>query len=201
MMNLSNDTEIVHLFSRIAAGDEKAFVEVFNRYNDVIYSTALQYCKTRQLSEDVVQQVFMTLWDKRSMLNEVENGIGWLWTITRNQAISILKRESRKESYITYAKELFSIEQDTPLQKLELRLKRNLIDTAINDLSPRQQQVYRMSRYEGATYAQIGEKLGIGAETVKEHIAKALKAIRQRLSLHRDDLLFFLIILFKIFFS
>lgn len=195
-MNGAAQSDLKLLFSKVADGDEKAFAEVFNRYYDLVFSTALQYCKIPTLAEDVVQQVFMVLWDKRSMLNEVENGIGWLWTITRNQAISILKRESRKESYITYAKEFFSSEQETPLQQLELRQNRSLIDSIINDLSPRQQQVFRMSRYEGATYAQIGELLGISAETVKEHVAKALKAIRQGLSAYKNDLLLLTAFLF-----
>lgn len=196
-MALFSDTELERLFKRIAADDENAFNAVFNRNYDRIYSTALQYCKTKDLAEDISQQVFFILWEQRKKLRDVENPYAWLWGITRNQAVKTVKKEIRRESYLAHIKELFESETDTPHDQLVMRQKQELINRIIATLPPRQQQVYRMSRYNAATYAEIAKTLNISTETVKEHIKKALKTIRKLLASNKEELLLLLAFLIK----
>ncbi|MFV0607063.1 MAG: RNA polymerase sigma factor [Niabella sp.] len=195
-MKLPAENDLLLLFSKIAEGDEIAFAGVFKDYYDLIYSVALQYCKVSVVAEDVVQQVFGTLWDKRKSLKEVANPAGWLWSLSRNQAISALKKESGNRRYITYVKELFESESETPFHNLLQKEKRELLSSLIESLPRRQQQVYYMSRHEGLTYSQISEALGISLETVKEHMAKALKTLRVLLAKHKTDIFSFIFFLF-----
>lgn len=199
-MNVAAESDILYLFSKITAGDQQAFAELFNNHYDAVFSTAIQYCKIKTIAEDVVQAVFIDVWEKRSGLSDVENAPAWLRTVTRNKAITALKKESRQEQYKTAVKELFETEENTPLQQLILRQKQELIQKILNSLPARQKQVYTLSRYDGGTYAEIGKGLGISAETVKEHMAKALKTIREMMLAHKTDLLIALFCLLFYFF-
>jgi RNA polymerase sigma-70 factor (family 1) len=188
-MDLQSRDHLLLLFAKIADGDATAFATLFNTYHSRIFSTSLQYCKVREHANDITQLVFAILWEKRASLRVVEDAEAWMWTVTKNQTLKLLRKESHHKTYITYAKALFEEESDTPLNRLILRQKGEVIEEIIKALPPRQEEVYRMSRHQGASYAEIAEKLGIGIETVKEHMAKALKKIRAQLMLYREDII------------
>lgn len=188
-MDLQSRDHLLLLFAKIADGDATAFATLFNNYHSRIFSTALQYCKVREHANDITQLVFAILWEKRTTLRTVQDAEAWMWTITKNQTLKLLRKESHHKSYVTYAKALFEEESDTPLNRLILRQKGEVIEEIIKSLPPRQEEVYRMTRHQGASYAEIADKLGIGIETVKEHMAKALKKIRAQLLLYREDII------------
>ncbi|WP_447640852.1 MULTISPECIES: RNA polymerase sigma factor [Chitinophagaceae] len=178
-----------------------AYLVVFKSYHNTIFSVALQYCKLKHLADDAAQQVFVELWEKRAILNTVEDPEAWLWVIARNQTIKILKKESTQKSYVEYMKEFFSDSSDTPVNQLILKQRSTLIEKIVNSLPTRQQQVYKLSRNEGLTYHQIASELSIGTETVKEHMAKALNNIRIALKKHEHELRTIMILFFYYFFS
>ncbi|NIG56792.1 RNA polymerase sigma factor [Chitinophaga sp. Cy-1792] len=188
-MDLQSRNHLLSLFAQIADGDAAAFTTLFNTYHSRIFSTALQYCKVREQANDITQLVFSIIWEKRASLPPVEDAEAWMWTITKNQTLKLLKRESYHKSYVSYARALFEEESDTPLHQLILRQKGEVIEGLIKALPARQEEVYRLSRYEGASYAEIAEKLGIGVETVKEHMAKALKKMKAQLLLYREEII------------
>lgn len=188
------------LFLKIADNDMSAYLDVFKNYHGTIYSVALKYCKLHHLAEDAAQQVFVELWEKRERLSTVDDPEAWLWTVTRNQTVKILKKESTQKNYVDYLKEYFGDDEHTPICQLILKQKSTLIERIINSLPERQQETYRLSRNDGFTYLQIAKKLGIGAETVKEHIGKALKNIRIALKKHENELRATLLLFFSNFF-
>ncbi|PZP49309.1 MAG: hypothetical protein DI598_08150 [Pseudopedobacter saltans] len=193
-------TEDWHLlFSKIAQGDMSAYLVVYQAYYETIHSVAYQYCKLKHLADDATQQVFVELWERRDKLVSVENPEAWLWVIARNQTIKIIKKEMSHRAYVEYLKNYFSDEEMTPINQLIVKQRCSLIDRIINSLPARQLETYRLSREEGLTYQQIAKKLGIGIETVKEHIAKALKNIRTALKAHEHELRIVFIIFSQFF--
>lgn len=188
-----DDYDLSQLFAEISRGDTRAFTIVFDKYYSRIYSTALQYCKIKSHASDITQQVFTLLWEKRAALPEIANAEGWLWTVTKFQTLKLMRAESVRNSYVQSVKEIFQSEMDTPFDKLIIRQRSERITQIINALPPRQQEVYKLSRHQGATYADIAKQLGIGVETVKEHMSKALKVIREMMLNYRDELIILIV--------
>ncbi len=170
-------TDIHSLFKRISSDDVAAYERLFHFYYDLIYSTAFKYGKTKELAEDAAQQVFLKVWERRGELRLVENPEGWLFTAARYQVLHALDKEFSKEAYLRYVKSLVAVTDISPVDEIMRKQQQELLRRAYEGLSARQLEVYRMSREQGLTYDQIAGVLGISRETVKEHMAKALKGI------------------------
>ncbi|MFT3902535.1 MAG: RNA polymerase sigma-70 factor [Niabella sp.] len=195
-----DDENIIRLFSDIAVGNKEAYASVFNRYYDRVFGFAMRYCKIEYLAEDITQQVFIILWERRAELTQIKAPEAWLRVLARNQTGNVLKKEAVRKRYRTYVAQLFEEEKKTPLQQLISKQNNAIIERAINSLTPRQQEVFKMSRFQAATYAEIADYLGISKETVKEHMAGALKTIRAYLSEMKKDIFMLLLLLAKYFF-
>ena len=129
-------------------------------------------------------------------MESIENMEAWLWTITRNTCLKYLRKRLSERKYLSYIKEFFEdVDATTPFSQLVSQQKGDTIKKLINQLSPRQREVYLLHRHEGFTYQEIAEKLGIGHETVKEHAAKALKHMREWLVMYTDLLILLLMLL------
>lgn len=195
------ETSISQIFARIQSGDTEAFQQLFSLYYDRIYSTALQYCKVEATAEDIVQEIFLRLWEKRTGLIELKDPEAWLFTIVRNQARDVLRNMAHSDRYKKYAIELIRQEDNSPEKELINRQQKDLLDRSFELLTDKQREVYELSRREGLTYEEIALRLQIGRETVKDHIVKAISKIKQFLSEHRNDFMLESIIALNIFFE
>lgn len=174
------------LLERIAEGDEEAYKLVFNRYWNKIYQVALSFLKVPDQAQDAVQQVFIKLWEKRSKLPEVQNLDAWLFIMARNTIISILERIVSSRKGVQQIKDVIPEDYLTPSALLEYKQVSAIIQDAVNRLPPQQALVFRLSREQGLTYAQIAERLQIAPATVKSHIIRALNSIREYVFRHSD---------------
>jgi RNA polymerase sigma-70 factor (ECF subfamily) len=178
---LNNEKE---LLCQVAAGNQQAFAMLVNTYSAKIYAHVLTYLKNAPLSEEITQDIFLQLWKHRTELPGIENFPGYLHVITRNRTISELRRklESFSEASEEDAKEDFL----NPLIQLEYRQLSDVLLRGIELLPPRRKQVFRMSRFEGKSYAQIATELGISRGTVNEHMVEALVFLRSYLRVNND---------------
>lgn len=177
------------LFISIAAGCQPSFTTLYKQYYNQILSRAMFYCKEKSIAEDITQHVFLVVWNKRITLTGIEKAESWLWTVTRNHALSILRKEAYSRTYINYLKGASEQKEQSPLQVLLNKQKAERIEKIINTLTLRQQQVYRLNRNEGMTYTEIAKLLQLRPDTVKEYMSNALKTIRQMLLLHKGEIL------------
>jgi RNA polymerase sigma-70 factor (ECF subfamily) len=187
--------QINAIFIKATEGDKDAFEYLFRRYYDVFYSTALTYLKVRERAEDVVQQVFMKLWEKRAGLTGISSPESYLFIMMRNEVLSVLRQESRRSRYRQRIKELFSEETGTPEQSLINKQKKDILEQAIGQLPPRQREAWRLSRDKGLSYEEIARAMHLALPTVKGHISAALGFIRGYLSIYRDELLTTIIVI------
>jgi RNA polymerase sigma-70 factor (family 1) len=160
------------LLLRIAKGDEKAFHAVYQQYFSKVYAMALHYMPDVFSAQDVVQEVFGRVWQRRNDLPDIRHFEAWIITIARNLLINELRK--------LYPRgwQPDSTDNTDPQKTLEYRELENLLKQAINKLSARQQEVYRLSRVEGFSHKEIAEKLGISIDVSREHLSKALRNIR-----------------------
>jgi RNA polymerase sigma-70 factor (ECF subfamily) len=180
MDSFSTDEER-YLLDRIAGGDEKAFTRLFEEYSDITYGFAIAYTKTAESAEEVVQDIYLKLWLGRERLREIQNFKDHLFIITRNYLIDYLRKKLREKRYRQQLADHFAEAGPTPHEELLYKESRERIGKAVATLPPRQQAIYRLRRNEGLPLTEIALKMNISRLTVRNHLNKALGAIREYL--------------------
>jgi RNA polymerase sigma-70 factor (family 1) len=170
------------LLQQIAEGDEKAFTELFYRYKSPLFDYALKITKTVVAAEELVQDSFLKLWLYRASLAETEYAAGYLHRMIRNASVDWLRKLALDRSMQKAVAVTFEHFAETTAEDVQLSETRRLIAEAVDRLSPQQKEVFRLSRYEGLSYEEIGGRLGLSGNTVRNHLVKALKTIREYLA-------------------
>jgi len=184
---LYNEKELLRL---IADGNEVAFREVYDYYRITVYSFAYSLTHTDTMAEEITQEVFIKVWEKREQLIEIDYFSTWIRTIARNAAYSFFRRT-------TIEKRVFSqinsdeVDVTTPQDSLELHETEQQIRSAFDQLTPQQRTIYRLSREEAKSYAEIAVLLNISHHTVKYHLTNINRQLRSTIGLFLLILLFF----------
>lgn len=180
-MSLNSSFDENKLLHELSQGSELAFTELYNRYKNLVYGTALKITKSKVLAEEVVQDVFLKIWQNQEKAAEITNFENYLFIISRNHIFDMIKkiaRETNLASDITY-KNIASDDTDTAIKDDQYNV---ILNQIIEQLPPQQQKIYKMAKMEGLSHQKIGENLGISTETVKKHMAQALKFVRFKIS-------------------
>lgn len=177
-MTLLNEIEEKQLLKAVAGGDEQAFSTLFRHYHPFLAEHLLRLKHSPQMVEEILHDVFLKIWLTREALEKVGNFKSYLYIVSRNHALNTLRKLAKeyaaKSEYIQN-QQLYG----EPPDDEQKALKTAIIEDAIDSLPERQKQVYLLHRDEGLTYAQIADLLGIGRETVKTHLEKAVRGIKQ----------------------
>jgi RNA polymerase sigma-70 factor (family 1) len=182
------------LLARIAMGDQAAFARMIREYTRLVYPYLLHWLKNAQRAEELTQDVFMRVWDKRDKLVPVENIGGYLYVISRNMALDELDKQWAKAAAISpdEMNNLLTRSAFTSSTPLELKELSVILDRAINALPPRRKEVFLLSRREGLSYDSIAAQLGVSRSAVRQHIVEALVYLRHYLKEYADIIVSFL---------
>ena len=174
-MCADNFSEERSLILRLIEGDEDAFCELYATYKNRLIYFAMRFLKSREYAEDVFQDAFTVVWQSRRFINPDSS---YLYTIMRNRILNQLRNaaneEKLKESILSQA---LDYTEDTKREVMLNDLK-SLISNALQQLTPRQREIFEMSREAQLSHKEIADKLGISVNTVQEHISISLKLIR-----------------------
>ncbi|MDH7464142.1 RNA polymerase sigma-70 factor [Chitinophagaceae bacterium 26-R-25] len=192
----------VKLLSRIADSDHAAFREVFDHYRNKIFSIAYKMLKDEALAQDAVQDIFVKLWLHKEKLQGINNFNAYINTLTRNHLFNQLKRIAHAEKIVNRSENKHHVSCDSVTENIEYKEFSFQLAKCVNKLPPQQKKVYQLGKEEGMKYEEIAEQLHISKETVKTHMAEALRSIKSRL-ISRADIILWLIMslsIFRIFF-
>lgn len=177
-MCADNFSEERSLILRLIGGDEDAFCELYATYKNRLIYFAMRFLKSREYAEDVFQDAFTVVWQSRRFINPDASFSSYLYTIMRNRILNQLRNaaneEKLKESVLSQA---LDYTEDTKREVMLNDLK-SLISHALQQLTPRQREIFEMSREAQLSHKEIADKLGISINTVQEHISTSLKLIR-----------------------
>ncbi len=177
-MCADNFSEERSLILRLIEGDEDAFCELYATYKNRLIYFAMRFLKSREYAEDVFQDAFTVVWQSRRFINPDASFSSYLYTIMHNRILNQLRNaaneEKLKESILSQA---LDYTEDTKREVMLNDLK-SLISHALQQLTPRQREIFEMSREAQLSHKEIADKLGISVNTVQEHISTSLKLIR-----------------------
>lgn len=196
MRNSASEEELVKLF---AAGSEEAFAELYNRYHAGVYTYLLRFVKLPDLAEDLVQDVFVKLWELRGRIHVSSSFASYLYRASRNHAINRLKQiasdRAQRERILEHLGHDLS---DATVSGQKLQQYERLVKHAIDQLPPQRKKVFVLCREEGKTYAEAAEILGLSRNTVKEHMVHAMRFLKVYLFENGDIVLFAVLLAGKI---
>jgi len=168
----------------VAAGDQQAFGALFFQHKDRVYTIALTYTENRVIAEEVVQDVFMRVWNNREKLTEIGEFSAWVYIIARNRSLTALQKMvregERREALISY----LPTEVSDTEQRVQANDMDDLLEKALTRLSPQQRKVFVLSRLQGHSRKEVAEILNLTPATVSVHLTIALRSIRAFLTNH-----------------
>jgi RNA polymerase sigma-70 factor (family 1) len=164
------------LLDAVAAGDGVAFSRIYDYYKPGVRTYVLRLVKIPELADDLVQEIFIRLWETRKTLPEVKCFSAFLFTIARNHSLNSLKAISRSNQALPELIRHFQTRRvdDETLDKEYLRF----IQKALTSISPRSREVFRLCREQTMSYEQAATELGISRSAVKKHMVAVMRNLR-----------------------
>lgn len=186
-----NQSDEKVLFEKIKNSDVKAFESLFHFYYGYLCLYAQKIIKNEAASEEIVQDLFVKLWEKREQLTIETSVKNYLFRSVKNLCLNFIQHNKTKESYsrfiLSEAEKNPAFEENFP--EIDLAGK---IEESIQLLPEKRREIFRLSREEGLKYREIAKKLNISIKTVETQMSLAIKSLRDTLSKYKTFFTFFL---------
>ena len=185
-----NSDDEVQLMKRIKARDADALEELYDLYNRLLFSMVISIVKKREEAEDVLQEVFVKIWNKADSFNEDRGNVySWIVTLTRNKAIDRIRSKDYKtqqKASVSIHQTLFSLEGDKhdPLETTIFSDRAELVKKALQEIPESQSQVIKIAYYRGMTQSEISDHLDIPLGTVKTRTRQGMIKLKRILGEH-----------------
>lgn len=183
------------LFRRVSEGDRNAFRLVFDLYNGRLTTFIYRLTKSETIAAELVQDIFVKLWVRRSQLADLNNAQAYLFTMASNRTIDHLRKVSAESRMLDELWARVEHLNEATEETYNAKECNDLINKAVVQLSPQKQKIFRLSRYEGLKHEEIADYLNLSKSTVKNHLVETLRHIRSYLH-HSETLLLVFIYLF-----
>lgn len=168
------------LFDKIKKGDEKAFEILFHKYYGHLCSFAAKIIKDDDSAEEIVQDLFVKIWEKRQQLAIETSVKNYLFRSVKNLCLNFIQHNKTKiqhaQTVVSENENNFSDDDNYP--EIDLAQK---IEESINSLPGKRKEIFRLSRQEGLKYHEIAGKLNISIKTVETQMSLAIKSLREKL--------------------
>jgi RNA polymerase sigma-70 factor (family 1) len=190
---LPDDSELVE---RLHKGDIEAFDLIYDKYSRKLYAFGLKYLRSTDEAEELVQSVFLKLWENYSKLKKELSFKSYLFTIAYNDICKLFRKRNYQQKFISdtlYENPQASSEIE---DGIDFQSVLDRVQQIIHKLPERQKTIFLKSRQEGKSTKEIAEEVGLSPGTVDNYISESLKFIRSRLLNENLQLLLFFTLFF-----
>ena len=167
---------IKELVERLQKGDMDAFNTLYWKYHSALYSNILKLCRDEIVAEDLLQETFIALWEKRHLLDPNQEISGWLFVVSYNKSISFLKGKL-KETQVKSASQQIDYSIDDSVELVNNQI--NVLEKGIEQLSPQKRRVFDLCKLQRKTYEEAAQELNISKHTVKEYLSDAMNFLKE----------------------
>ena len=189
-MDQNNPHIETKLLEQLSNGDEQAFQSFFTAYYDRLFQYIFGILKSRQVTEELVMDVFLKIWLKRSDLLDIQNFSAYLFTITRNHVYKSLKQIAKNYQIVHLSENNQTVAPDRVEDYLLDKEYTSLLHEAVTRLPKQQKEVYNLIKERGFKREEAASVLNLKPETIKFHLAEAMKNIRSFCTVHLDMIVF-----------
>lgn len=169
-------------------GDRLAFKQLYLSHYRAIFGHAVKFTRSAVLAEDIVQDVFLKIWENRDTMGQVRHFRSYLFTICKNMTLNMLARASREAAIMEQMLQGTQPHPDTETQ-LDQQEYERLLHEAIDQLPPQRRAIFRMCKLEGKSYDEAAAQMGVTAGTINDHIVKGTRAVKAYLRKYNINLL------------
>lgn len=160
---------------------DTAFEQLFKAHYRALHAYANMLLKDVDIAEEVVQSMFLKLWEKRDLLAVQTSIKAYLYKCIYNDSLNLLKHEQVKSKYQNFTVHTMNTHHEPASNRVELSELQKALQLALNALPEQCRLVFQLSRFEELKYKEIAERLGISIKTVENQMGKALKILRLKL--------------------
>ena len=182
-MGTSGNYVEIDLVASLKEGSEKAFELIYDRIANRIYLFILKKVGSKETAEEILQEVFVALWNNRNSI-EIDSSLDpYLFKIAKNKIFSFMRSEYVRKKYAEEFSLFMQKHRDNSLEEMmDLKDTHQVLHEKIAELPDKCQTAFRMSRMEHATISQIAERMNISTRTVENYITQALRHLRTHLN-------------------
>ncbi len=179
------------LWEAIQADDEKAFDELFERYWRSIHFFALNKTRSKEITADIVQDLFASLWERRHAV-VIQNISYYLHTAAKYKCINFIKNEIASRKRWDYYKNFMPSSEDSTSKTVEFNDLMGAVESSLDQLPDKSRQIFKQSRFEGKSVHELASHFNITEKAIEYHITQSLRHLKLQL---KDFHIFILILL------
>lgn len=186
---MSSDQESI-LIKQIKRGNKLAFDNLYHVYFDKLFGFAFKLTQSREDAEEIVQEVFIKIWELRDELDENKNFASLLFVMAKHKIYNKARRRVHEYAYQNYYQQTHQQAITTVEHQIDYLETKQFLDAAIQHLPAKRKEIFIMSRKEGLSNKEIAEKLNTSTSNIENHINKALKSLKSYLARQEINFLF-----------
>lgn len=184
-MKITRDFSELDCLHRLTKDDEQAFDALFEHYSALIYRFAYSYLKSRPDAEEIVQECFLKIWEKRRHLRVDMPLKAYLFTTAHNAILNQLRQQQQRNRFQAYSAGLAPGHVGNEVEFKELE---SLYRAALEQLPSKRREIFILSRQQGLSYPEIAQQLNLSVKTVEAQMTQALKFLRGYFQAHGESM-------------
>lgn len=188
-MHISDQEE---LLIRLSKNDKTVYEQLFRTYYADLCKFGLKYVRDETIAEEIVQEIFINIWERRAALKITSSIKSYLFTAVRNRSFNYIKLQLPKEQKKVDIEGIGLLMDDDSEKELRMEELKSYVQVAIEALPNKCRVIFDLSRNAGMTYKEIAEELDISVKTVENQVGLALKKLREQLNPIWDKIMFLL---------
>ena len=194
-MKLFENISDAELARKINAGEKNAYQELFERYASRIFQFSLSYLKSQADAEELVQDVFLKIWEKREILDQSKNIKSFIFKVAVNTIYDFIRHKNIENAYNDFARANFETSSNNTWHTVIFDEMQENLQKLVAQLPEQQQKIFHLSKEEGLTSEEIAIKLNLSKRTVENHLYRAVSFLKENF---KSDSLFSLLFFYLV---
>ena len=181
-MKLLKDSFVIsctdeQLVAIVRDGNDEAFAELFNRHWERVYNMVYARIKDRVVTEEMAQEIFMKLWDKRAEL-AIDNFSAYLYTCVKHRCLNYIESKIARKKHWERYKVFLPVQDDSTSKLIALNDLREALEKGLNKIPQKSKMIFRMNRIEGQSVKQIAGQMNLSEKAIQYHLTRSVRELR-----------------------